>query len=455
MVAPQQPCASSHARQRRFVVCDRCGASLEVALQGGVARCTHCGADNQVRVPAEIALQPSPAATEQERLTRLAAQDHGYDLPDDVAALVATGRVLPSRLGEAKQLWQTLRNAVRAGNEAALESLFALTRVLAERLLDDRDLVGQRALIESSLELLTSQQYQQVLRAYLARGACRAGDVASAEAWLATLTPRSDDLPSDTAYRYAKAYVDTAKGNWAGVLLVLGGAAGAVPLWDEHEPDCAVLRAHAWEAKGEVGHAVDLLVSLYRDGGPAARARAKRFLTLHADWNLCPASEPKAERRHRWFTPPINKNRTAQDPTIGTLLLYSISGLGVAVALLVTDDAITLDHVISVLLGGGAVLFFARVWFKLRRKLRRRRRTLTGGVSTSAQVVKVTRQSRRVLDAVDLDVTLRIFPDDAPAYITYVLVALPIEVADSIQPGSPMVVRRHAEDPDNVLVEMG
>ena len=70
----------------------------------------------------------------------------------------------------------------------------------------------------------------------LARSSAKLGDLAGAEAWMALLDPYSENIHGDSAYRYARAYVDTARQDWASVTRVLGTS----------PPACGPTPSSAW-----------------------------------------------------------------------------------------------------------------------------------------------------------------------------------------------------------------
>jgi hypothetical protein len=413
----------SPAAARRFVLCDHCGAPVEVPVSAGSAACGHCRAHLEVRMRIDAALKRSPPRSEPERLARLGAQDHWSSFPSPVAELTAGGRVLPSRIADALALWQRQRAALKRGGAFELaDQLFYLTLALAERALDDREMLRQRALLESALELLELPRHRQVLYAYLARGACRAGDLAGAEAWLAGCDPTSDDLPSDTAYRYARAYLDTARGQWPAVVHVLGASGSDVPVWDLHEAECAVLRANAWERMNEHAFAVDLLMAQKQDIGPAARSRGRRFIALHADWQLCARSEPQAEARFMALSPPPSKSESSVGRVIiGGMAIYSILGAFAGVAMvpfgaLFFEDAAGAGFLLA-LYGFLLAFILTPIWLGAVAKARAERRTRARGRQASAQIASLVPTGQYVFPGSrTADVAVWVFPDVEPAY---------------------------------------
>jgi hypothetical protein len=135
------------------------------------------------------------------------------------------------------------------------------------------------------------------MRGYLTRCAARQGDLAAAEQWLLPCDRQSDDLETDSAYRFSRAFIDSARGNFNGVLHVLGSGTQDVPLMDAVDAVCAVLRANAWERVGQLQTAVDQLNAQMQTGAQDRLAIGK-VVEKYRDWGLCQQSYPIASSQH-------------------------------------------------------------------------------------------------------------------------------------------------------------
>jgi hypothetical protein len=375
----------------------------------------------------EAAAAPPRARDENARLRLLAAQERRYLPPADLASLFVAERIAPGLEAQARAHWQSLRTHLRQHPDPAVaERLVALTIGLAEISFDRGDLVGQRALIDSALEVTSEERHGQVMRAQIARSALKAGDVGSAEAWLATCDARSEDLLADTAYRFARAYIATARQDHRTVISVLGVGAD-VPLSHAYAPECAVLCANAWERMDQRAVAVDALASVKRGLGPLARRRTTRFIAAHASWQLCPKSEPEAEKR-------IGETEALPiegDAMAGLVLLvmgvfslvWGASGLVVQQLLELAGYAmgahmdfsisIALGVLLGLLLTPFGVLAFASARLERKRRLQ--------GKPAAAYVVEHSRLSTESSpESVAIKLVLLITPDDAPAYYSTV-----------------------------------
>ena len=407
---------------------------------------------------AEAAAAPHRARSEAERRALLASQERRFLPSQQFAHLFAGERIAPAREAEARSLWQSLRHSLSGSNGAsAARDFFLLSIGLAELSFDRGDLLSQRALIDSALQVIDSPHHAQVLRAQLARSALRAGDGAAAEAWLALCDARSEDLLADTAYRFARAYLDTVRRSYGAVILNLGSGS-EVPLSDAFAPECAVLCANAWERSEQYATAVDALVSAKRDLGPIARRRITRFIGAHRSLHLCPASEPEAERRAAAADPtPIEGNIVA-----GLLLTvmgaYSTLWVGSAIAAPAIfaafgSDASVGDMSLS-LIGGGflAILLPLGVLFLIGGYITRKQRR--HGIPCAAHVLERQKLASDGSEGVIIKLSLLMVPDDAPAYHSSVETRVIDVMVDNFAPGKILIARMHPRDPHDYALEV-
>lgn len=285
-----------------MLLCERCGAPIEAEMAGGVAHCRYCGVQNMLQGRDERPVfQPGMSAPlpEPERIQRLRMQDHQPLLPPaGLEQLAPGGKLEPWKVQEAMAVWQQTRQSLRANRSdfPAAERLLFLTQLLSQNLSEQNDVVRQRAMLESALEAATLPRQRQIILGYLCRAACRANDPDAAESWLRPCDARSDDLMMDSSFRFSRAYVDTLRGNFQGVIAALGRGPEEVPIHDSMDIVCDVLRANAWERMGQTQAAIDQLRARMAQG-PAMRAGIEAVLRVHASWNLCAQSFPAAQQQ--------------------------------------------------------------------------------------------------------------------------------------------------------------
>jgi DNA-directed RNA polymerase subunit RPC12/RpoP len=446
------------------ILCERCGAPLIAAAGGGAAACRYCGAQHVVamRVADPGAARSRAFRGEAERLAHLRAQDgRRAPAPERVAALAPGGRLAPARAAEALALFQRLVAARSAASEYdAAEEMFSLARALGDRFGEDGDRLRQRAVLESALEALSLPRHRQVLGAELAVCACRAGDLEAAEAWLSACDPVSDDRAADSAYRFARAYVDTAAGRPAAVLRALGAGPVEVPITDELLPACAVLRANAWERLGQPAVAVDLLLSLKHDAGPFARYRARRFLAQHTAAGMCARSEPEAEARYQAATarrlPPAGDAERVLTLMAGYFLLVAAGAIVITIL-----EAADVARVVGSAFEAGLVAFsmllvggiMAMLVIGSGSERKRRARLRTHGVFAPARVehVRVTEDDES--SSRSLHVDLLVMPESGAPYRAEVEDALLPEDEPPWARGAMVLARIHPEIPSLVAIE--
>jgi LSD1 subclass zinc finger protein len=288
----------------RVLLCEGCGAPLEVPIGGGQIPCSYCRVKNQVLVRDERPTLGMPAVPmpidEGERLRRLRMQDGRPLLPPPaLMALVPGGRIEPWREQEVFSVFQSTRKEVRATHSPdAAERLFFLTLVISNHLGSTRDDARLRAVLETSLDTLELPRHRQVLRGILSRNAVREGDLVAAERWLGPCDARSDDLESDSSFRISRALLHTARQDFLGALAFLGRSEAEVPIADSMDSSAAVLRANALEKSGDLEGAVRSLRERMGKAGPTGRQAIEAFVRLTPDLRLCEATLPRASAAH-------------------------------------------------------------------------------------------------------------------------------------------------------------
>jgi len=292
---PQQ--TSSFSPMLHVVLCQHCGAPLQAAVSGGMMPCRFCGVQNRVMARNTTSLaqgRTSPPLPEHERIARLRAQDGKPLLPPSSLMGIFQGGGIPVwKMQEAMAIWQATRKQLESVQDyEAAERLMFLTMGLSNLYSEQGDLMRQRGMFESVLDVVTLPRHRQVMMSYLARASAKLGDLAGAEEWLRLCDPQSDDLESDSEWRAARALIDTLAGNYQRVVQVLGSDNNGIPIQDALDDYCAVLRANAWEKMGQMQAAVGLLLDRMHQGHASTIAQIAK---INAKWGICAASYPAAE----------------------------------------------------------------------------------------------------------------------------------------------------------------
>lgn len=442
----------------RILMCEQCGAPLDAAQEGGRVACRYCRATNQIgrrnTTMVGAATANRPRIPEPERLMRLRAQD-GRPMvpPPGVAHLFGSnGMIEPWKMQEALTVWQQTRAEVRAtGSPAAAERLHFLTIVLSSMLGTQGEAHRQRALLESALDVAVLPRHRQALFSALARCAVREGDLAAAEAWIAACDPVSDDLETDSDFRLARAYIDTVRGNFPGVLAALGSGPTDVPLHDAVDGVCAILRANALERMGQVQAAVAMLLHFKQKAGD--RMAMQKVMEAHRQWHLCPQSYAIASQEH---------TRTAADQAAmaasgGIHLVFVPLGalmMGVAAVCLVLIIAgvIPVAAAPGLLLGLGltGTIFFL-VGRGLKKSADRAKRLRLHGISGQAQVQGISPTGTRINNVPMMKIDLLVQVQGLPPYTTSTTI-LQTAIA-GIAPGMTVPIRADPQAPADVMIE--
>jgi hypothetical protein len=279
----------------RLLMCPQCGAALDVPEGGGHCRCDYCGAVSDWQRRAATAASTSAATDEETRLASLwkqREQGSALEPAPEIAHLFVPGRgqMKPDCEEEALAAFQQARAELGRSANAA-ERLFLLTIGLYNAFADRQR--KQRALMETAAELLAEPRHRQVLHGMMARNACRAGDLDSAQQWLGLMDRRSSDIHADSAYRLTRSYIETTLGSYPEVLGLLGNGVGEAPLSAKDELLCSVLRANAQEHTGNVPEAARQLAMFMKHAQHLA-VLIGQIIAANPTLKLCPQSYPAA-----------------------------------------------------------------------------------------------------------------------------------------------------------------
>ncbi len=406
------------AFETRVLSCVQCGAPVQGSAQGGTVTCSYCQTANQIvarddRSEAAAAAEPA-AMSEAERFASLRSQE-GSPIPTPPALQHLFPKGLEATPGPAAQEeWKRARDecAQGASGFAAAERLYFLTLALSTRMGGAHERSRQRAMIETALDHLEDRHHRQVLHSLLAQEAARDGDVQSAEQWLTLSSPHSDDLRADTAYRVAKALVATRKGDFGAVLAVLGSHALDVPIAEEHDDLCALLRANASERAGELQVAVEQLLPVLMT--PPRAAGVEQTLADNAAFELCPVSYPQASAQANDLL--ANTLSTPSVTLIGIFPILVPLAVGVLLMVLMKVLAIGEPLATAVPLIGGFGLAFAIIvaYVMSARRLDR------DGIHTTALVLRAVDTGTRSKDGTShIKLLLLIELPDKPRYTVW------------------------------------
>jgi hypothetical protein len=451
--------------QLRILLCTHCGAPLEASPAGGQIPCRYCQAVNHLSGrddrPA-FAPQQAPIS-EQERLNRLRAQD-GKPLlpPPSLQALLPNGQLPAWKVQEAFAVWQATRQELRvAANFEAAERLLFLTMVLSHSFLEQGDKIRQRAMLESALEVFTLPRHRQVMRGYLCRSACRLGDLHAAEQWLAPCDRQSDDLETDSEYRYSRAFIDTAKGDWNAVLRSLGGRFEDVPIQDAMDAVCSVLRANAWERLGQPQVAVALLQQAMANQGASGRQAIAKVIEINAGMRLCEQSYPVAQGQHNLAAGKMaaaSASGGIHKPFLAISVLCLVAS---AVCLLVRFTDLLVDVPRGVTSGCGSALvtllpmglIFGSIGRAMGKAAARAERLRVHGIAGTGQVIGAQPTGMSINNVPEMAIRLQIVLPGRPPYEATTKMLLGASAVHALAPGASVAVRVDPENVSDVLIE--
>jgi hypothetical protein len=234
--------------------------------------------------------------------------------------------------------------------------------------------------------------------------------------------------------------------------VVLGGNDVEIPIADELAGPAALLRANAWERLGRGGTALELLLHYKFEGNPFGQQLARSFLAMALPFDVCPVSEPQAERQ-RALT--LGRRRIAW--STGMLVVLGLStyffvtafvaiALGVVSAATSTgaDGVMTWGLMGFILVLMGCMLF--ALFVPALRRTRGERALLHHGQIAPARCQPGAKVLAQEPGQVLVDARAWIAPDHAPPFEKQFTLKTNAErVAEFIE-GKPFTVRHLADD---------
>ncbi len=466
--------ASVFNPQLRVLLCPQCGAPVEVSPVGGASPCRFCGAQAQIAGRDESldqVLRPQrQALPEGERLARL-RQQAGKPLipPGNILHLFDAGAIPPWRLNEAVGVWQAARTESQTtGHPDAGETVYFLAMALSSLFGEQKDVARQRAVLESSLEALRLPRHRQALRCMLARLACRSGEAEAAGQWLAPCDPASDDIEMDSPYRFARAVIATAQGDFHGVVQALGRTQTEVPLLQAVEPTCVAFRANAVERLGDVQGASALL-SQYMSNRPDHTTMLEKTFEHWALFQLCAQSRGSALTVRKEQKAATASARSGGG--VGAIFAFvgvtmALIGIGLLIASVVasapaarkgkgahltpaatSSSAYAMPGGILLLMG----VIFSGVGIPIYRSAARARRLALTGEKAQAQVLGMQPTGLAINNVPQYAITLLVQrAGGAPPYQATVKV-----LGTTVRPESTVPVLLDPKDPSQVILDLG
>lgn len=445
----------------RVLMCRNCGAPLRTGHTGGTVTCGYCDTVNVFTPRREEPVEPLAAAREmdeEERLELLRRQDGTQpEIPAGIGQLLSGGRLAPWKETEALSMWRTTCGELSSGSDfTSSELLYFLTIILSNHYSEKNDCLRQRALYESALEVLTLPRHRQQIRGMLARNAALAGDPKAGEKWLEPCNPRSEDLQSDSAYRVSKAEILTVKGDWEGVLEILGEDLETVPVDSTLDGKAIVQRANALEMSGRVKEAAEQL-SLYIQANGSPGRHALKMITgvyAHSGLAVCPRSLEMAADQSSQAT--AASEAASENPGGCFGQIFAVTG----VLLLLLTLGLTYflgiqrgEPIYGAAIGTGITgIVFLLVGVKHIRAGRRAFRLHTRGIPAQARVRSLTPTGWRINKvpqyAIELDVSL---PGEASYSVTVKKTVHDMD-RQLYEPGSTVHVKVDPEDRSRVAV---
>lgn len=449
---------NAYGHDVRMSFCTSCGAPISAAPGGGQVVCGYCNQRAQVmprdeRQDLAVAAQ-RPTMSEAQRFDRLRQQD-GKPLlpPPSLQHLMQGGGLAPANVPLAQEEWRRAHAELQAGGGyPAEERLYFLTLMLSSLFREQNQDAQSRALIESALDVLKEPRHRQIFHATLARSAARAGDIAGAEAWLATCTPYSDDLHTDTAWRFSRIYISTCTGDFATVLAAAGSRLGDVPIDDAYDAVVAMYRANALERTGQTAAAAEQLQQLASMVGADV---VDKIIAVNDHVKLCPATWPAVRQQLEAMTQNVLVSKTGFK--FGCLFVpLFVGGFVLAGAMGLADenlDESVAPWVMGSLVVGYIVMTFVLIGVTMGKGAAAAKRLRREGVRGTGKILSLATTGVRVNNRPQLELTLQVSsPQREPFVIKHREVISELRIPQ-VQPGNVLNVLFLAQDPAMFVID--
>jgi hypothetical protein len=469
----------AYTTQIRLLLCQQCGAPLSTEATGGLVACTYCRAQNAIgrrKHDAAIA-PPQMQMDENQRIQSLRMQD-GKPLvpPPSLMPLFSGSGIHPAKLDEAFHVYQATRKEVEATHSPdAAERLFFLTLIMNNHFGTTGDDSRRRAILETSLDVVTLPRHVQVLSCLLASASAKEGDIHSAEQWLAPCNARATDIESDSAFRVARAFVDTVRGDFHAVINCLGPHDDGYPIADTWDPTCAVLRANALERLGDVNGAVTSLRSRMSKESQSGRATMEAIIRAHPNLQLCPQSFPAATQGHAQVA--AQSVASASGGGVGAIFYFVGLGivafgilltLGLSVPFMIGGFFVPGGGMEGGLAGIGTGLFsgfmafvttvplgaiFAFVGYKFREKAKKAAWLRVNGIAAQGRVRGISPTGVSINNVPMVRVEIEVAHPSAAPYVASFEQLYSMQLQMQIQPGATVPIRIHPQQPSEIILE--
>lgn len=338
------------ALEARVLMCQHCGAPLNVSALGGDTRCEYCDTVNRIAPRPELPVPPSQpppqpqvpeGVREQQRLGSLHNQAASYNTvsnpyavyqaPPGLEVLGAEVVRKGFRDTEATQKVQSrFSQAVQAcktspGDPSVQRQCYWLARVLAQCYNAQDQFLRQRAVLETASEVLEDEGHQYLMRCALSSAARAMGELTAADQWLAQCDPAPALLDLDTQYRTTAACLALVRNQWGKTLALVGPGQGDVPFEPSSRMLSRGIRAAALEGAGNRSAAETELLSTASENG-----RDDLVRLLEVNDALAPARHSWSRLEARQVIPKGKPKRRGRAKVVGCL--FALITLAIIVA---------------------------------------------------------------------------------------------------------------------------
>lgn len=257
----------------------------------------------------------------------------------------------------------------------------------------------------------------------------------------------------DTAYRFARAYLDTVAGQLQRVVAVLGAQPEQVPIDNVHEAACAALRANALERTGQLPAAIAVLDHFNARAGAFQRHLLRRFIAQSGRLCPCEHSAPVAEQR-QVERGKRTSEKAAGAPWLALAFAFFAALLAVLIgAPLALCVGLGIGHFAGGLCGLIAVPLMTLTIFEWR-KARAARRVRATGEPVIARVVHARGTGQETHGVPQLLFRVLAMPSGGVPFYAHSMIHADDSMQQRLAPGAAVVVRLDPNERGSAQIEL-
>ena len=249
-----------------------------------------------------------------------------------------------------------------------------------------------------------------------------------------------------------RAVIDTARGDFNGVLNALGRNQKEVPIMDAMDAAATAFRANALERIGDFQGATACLQQYMGAGGASGRMAMQGVIARYAQWNLCQQTMQAAQSQYAQRASSAAAARSGGG--IGVLFFYigllTLAGGVIAMVLAIFGIGSFFTAPTPLIIG----VVFTLVGRGIKNSAAKAAYLREHGISCKGSVVGIQRTGVKINNVPQFNITVQVMRDGQAPYNASAKMLLPPGSAGQFKPGLVLPVRVDPNDPQAIMIEL-